>query len=87
MSSMRLTMKEREIITHVKEGSEDMHRKCNSQVKINKNWLKYYFGLAAKNSIQDDRKFQVISDVDINSIKITSLDPAENFPDKEEVSW
>ena len=45
----------------------------------NKTWKKWAFALAAKNSLDDRRDMQV-TDIDIDSVKISELEPANMYP-------
>ena len=84
LTSMRITVTNHQIITHIREGSEAIHRKCNEQMKVNYAWEKHYFAIAAKNSA-DDSGTQMITDVEITSIQVASLDDDKEFPDEADI--
>ena len=63
----------------VKDSDDVSYRECSQQVQQNKNWKKWAFALAAKNSLDDRRDMQV-TDIDIDSVKISELDPANMYP-------
>ena len=63
----------------VKDSDDVSYRECSQQVQQNKTWKKWAFALAAKNSLDDRRDMQV-TDIDIDSVKISELEPANMYP-------
>lgn len=63
----------------VKDSDDVSYRDCATQPKINKNWAnEYYFAVAAKNT-KDDKGVMQITDLDLNSIEISTLRPWEMY--------
>ena len=62
----------------VKDSDDVSYRECSQQVQQNKTWKKWAFALAAKNSL-DDRRDMQMTDVDIDSVKISELNPADMY--------
>jgi len=77
-TGLRVTMKDYKIIVEVKDSDDVSYRECSSQMQQNKAWKNWKFALAAKNSI-DDRKEMQVTDVDIDSVKISELNPADMY--------
>lgn len=81
---MRITVSEDQVTTFIQDGSDGIHRQCNDQIKLNKAWIKHHFALVAKNS-ESDTRTQLITDVEINSISLATLDPVEGYPTQEQI--
>ena len=65
----------------VKDSDDVSYRECSQQMIMNKSWAKYNFALATKNS-KDDRNEMQITDVDIDSVKISVLDALYMYDNK-----
>ena len=73
-----MTLKNQKIIVEVKDSDDVSYRECSQQTQLNKSWNKWAFALAAKNSL-DDRRDMQMTDVDIDSVKISELNPADMY--------
>ena len=72
-TGFKVTFVDNKIIVEIKDSDDVSYKECSQQLIINKSWSQYNFALAARNS-QDDRGAMQITDVDIDSIKISVLD-------------
>ena len=73
-AGIRVRIKDYKVILEVKDSGDNSYRECSTQVQLNKGWKQWNFALAAKNSL-DDRRDMQLADIDINSVKISELDP------------
>ena len=72
-TGLRVTFDNYKVIVDVKDSDDVSYRECSQQLIMNKSWSKYNFALATKNS-KDDRGEMQITDIDIDSVKISVLD-------------
>ena len=72
-TGLRVTFEDYKIIVDVKDSDDVSYRECSQQLVMNKSWQTYKFAIATKNT-NDDRQQMQITDVDIDSIKISVLD-------------
>ena len=52
-TGVRLIFTESHVEVQVKDSDDVSYRQCTKQGKINKNWNKHHFAIAAKNSPSD----------------------------------
>ena len=72
-NGVRVTFEDYKVIVDVKDSDDVSYRECSQQLIMNKSWQSYKFAMAAKNS-NDERGKMQITDVDIDSVKISVLD-------------
>ena len=72
-AGIKVTFENYKVIVDVKDSDDVSYRECSQQLIQNKAWQSYNFALATKNS-KDDRGDMQITDVDIDSVKISVLD-------------
>ena len=72
-TGLKVTFSDNKVIVEVKDSDDVQYRECSQQLIINKGWSSYNFALAAMNS-KDDRGTMQITDIDIDSVKISVLD-------------
>jgi hypothetical protein len=73
-TGLRIRLTDKMITTDVKDSDDVSYRECAKQGKLSKNWNSHYFAIATKNS-PDDTGRMLITDLDINSIRISSFRP------------
>ena len=78
-AGLRVTFSEDyKVIVDVKDSDDVGYRECSQQLVMNKSWQSYKFGIATKNT-NDDRGKMQITNVDIDSVKISVLNGANMF--------
>lgn len=77
-TGLRLRLDDKVLSTMVKDSDDVSYRVCSQQKTLIKSWSNHYFGVAAKNSADDSGRMQ-ITDLDIDSIAISSLRPFDMY--------
>ena len=72
-TGLKITFVDNKVVVEVKDSDDVSYRECSTQLIINKGWNQYNFAVAARNS-KDDRGAMQITDIDIDSIKVSVLD-------------
>ena len=73
-AGLRIQVKNKQVITEVKDVDDVSYRSCNKQGLLQKDWGKYHFAIAAKNTPSDTQEM-LITDFDIDYLHIASLRP------------
>lgn len=73
-TGLRIRVNDKQIVTQVKDSDDVSYRDCAKQGKVSKTWNSHHFAIAAKNS-PDERGQMIMTDIDIDSIQISTFRP------------
>lgn len=77
-TGLRIRVNDKMVQTMVKDSDDVSYRDCAKQNKSSKTWNTHYLALAAKNSA-DEKGRMIMTDVDIDSIQISTFRPSEMY--------